>query len=359
MMDVEASVRVEQGSAGRIAPHRIFTVPEGLRHLDTRQLANLGASFSTWVDEARRADGRRSRQRLRLLFLLLRYSGARLGEALGLDDRSDLDLDGGSATFGAGSHRRAVPLSRLLCRELKLFMDGPMGAGMRGVVFAADPGYVRRVFYARAESCGLAREWATPRVLRTSRAVELLRCGVPLAVVRDVLGQSSADLSAVFQAYSGEDARHIVRRLAPDDMPLSTSARNSFPCRVEFVTCDGVLAEIALRTFTGMSLSAVITQESSQNLGLEPGVPVVATVKAPLVDLAQAQDGRGCALNSLAAVITAVRCTAVVAEVVGETADGLQLCALVSAGALQDMGLAVGDLVLFRFKALSVVLSSL
>jgi len=342
-----------------LAPHKFFTVPDGLRHLDAGQLAQFEASFRTWVEGARRADARRARERTRLLFLLLRYTGARLGEVVGPNDLGYLDLAGSRAVFDANGGQRLVPLSRMLCRELSLFLDGPMGAGLSGNVFAADPGYVRRVFYARAEACGLPRELGTPRVLRTSRAVELLRSGVPLAVVRDVLGQSSTSLSTVYQAYSSEDSQHIVRRLAPDDLPLRSSARNSFPCRVEQVRCDGVLAEVQLRTYAGAPLSAVITMESSQNLGLEPGVPVVATIKAPLVDVGQADGGRGCMCNALAAVITEVRSNEVVAEVMGEAADGAKLCALVSAGALHDSGVGEGDLVQFRFKALAVVLGAL
>jgi len=344
---------------GRLDPSRIFTVPSGVRHLDAGQLARLETAFRTWAEAGRGAQARRARLRLLLLFLVLRYTGARLGEATGLDDRADLDLDGASATLGTGGARRVVPLPRLLCRELAAFLDGSMGAGLAGRAFVMDPGYVRRMFYARAEACGLPRELCAPRMLRSSRAVELLRSGVPLAVVRDVLGQSSADLAAVYQAYSSEDARHIVRRLAPDDQPLRTSARNSFPCRVERVIRDAVMAEIALRTYSGTALYSIITAESAQNLGLEPGVPVMATVKAPLVEVVQADGARGCARNALGAVVTTVRATEVVTEVTGEAADGARLCALVGTAALREAPLAPGDLVQFRFKAMAVVLGAL
>lgn len=348
------------GSApGRLDLNSIFTVPAGVRHLDEAQLARLEASFRAWVEAARGAQARQARERMRLLFLLLRYTGARLGEATHLDDAGELDLDDASATLGTGAARRKVPLPHLLCRELAAFLDGPMATGLTGRIFDQDHGYVRRVLYARAEACGLPRELCSPRVLRASRAVELLRSGVPLAVVRDTLGQSSVDLSAVYQAYSSEDARHIVRRLAPDDQPLRTSARNSFPCRVESVTRDGVLAEIALRSYSGMPLYSVITVESVRNLGLEPGVPVMATVKAPLVEVVQADGARGCARNTVGAVVTGVRATAVMAEITGEAADGARLCALISAGALDDAPLAPGDLVQFRFKAMAVVLGAL
>jgi molybdate transport system regulatory protein len=344
---------------GRLDPSRIFTVPPGVRHLDEGQLARLEACFRAWAEAARGPRARQARERMRLLFLLLRYTGARLGEATRLDDSAELDLDDASAVLGTGPARRRVPLPRLLCRALGALLDGPLGTGLAGRLFGLDHGYVRRVLYARADACGLPRALCSPRALRASRAVELLRSGVPLAVVRDTLGQSSADLAAVYQAYSSEDARHIVRRLAPDDQPLRTSARNSFPCRVQGVVRDGVLAEVALRTYSGLALCSVITVESVRNLGLEPGVPVMATVKAPLVEVVRPGGGPGALRNAVDAVVTAVRATAVVAEISGEAADGSRLCALVGAGDLDDAPLAPGDAVQFRFKALAVVLGAL
>lgn len=344
---------------GGLAPCEVFTVPEGLRHLDPGQLAALERAFRSWAAEAKRRDGRRSRERMRLLFLTLRYSGARLGEVRGLDDRDGLDLTACEAAFGANGTQRTVPLPRTLCRELDAFLEGPLGIGLRGELFHVDEGYIRRVFYARAEQAGLPKSLATPRVLRASRAVELLRSGVPLAVVQDMLGQSSADLTSVFQAYSHEDARHIVRRLAPDDAALRTSARNTFVSRVVDVASDGVMAEVRLQTESGSALCSLITEESSRNLGLAAGVPVAATVKAPLVEVGQAGGAGGSARNRIQAVITHIRRTSVIAEVLGQAPDGTSLCALVSGTALDETGLEIGQLVEFRFKALAVVLNCL
>ncbi|WP_461209678.1 TOBE domain-containing protein [Desulfocurvus sp. DL9XJH121] len=348
-----------QGAGGKLDPCQVFTVPDGVRHMDGAQLARMETSFRHWCEATPRADVRRSRERMRLFFLLVRYSGARLGEVVGLDDARDLDLERREAVFGAPGHERTVPLPQGLCRELRIFLEGPMGASLRGKAFVMDSGYVRRVFYARAEDCGVPRELASPRILRASRAVELLRSGVPLTVVRDVLGQSSTDLTAVFQAYTSEDAQHIVRRLAPDDLPLRTSARNTFPCRVESVLRDGVMAEVRLATYGGLPLYAIITAESALNLGLGPGVPVAATIKAPLVEVVCADRNTGSARNSFAAVLTDVRRTEIVAEVVGESAEGVSLCALVSSASLDELGVGPGDLVQFRFKAMAVVLNAL
>jgi len=345
------------GGAG-LAPHKVFTVPEGVRWLSPERMEALSGAFHEWSAGARRADSRRSRERMRLLFLMLRYSGARLGEVTSMDDVRDLDLERALASVGQGERRREVPLPRVLCRELSSFLDGPMGAGLRGEVFAMDHGYVRRVFYARADECGLARELACPSALRSTRAVELLRCGVPLAVVCDMLGQSSKDLASVFQSFSSDDAHRIVRRLAPDDMGLRTSARNAFLCRVTSVVRDGFMAEVGMETASGLPLYAVITAESLDNLELRPGVTVAASVKAPLVDVGTGGPRKGSARNAVQGVVAAVRTSAVLAEVTAVAPDGTPLCALVSAGAIEALGLGPGDIAEFRFKAMAVVLGA-
>ncbi|BBD08221.1 TOBE domain-containing protein [Desulfovibrio ferrophilus] len=359
MVNDSALMERHKERSQKLAPCEVFTVPDGVRHLEPAQLVALERSFKLWCAAAKRSDRRRSRERMRLLFLMLRYSGARLGEVQALDDRCDLDLESGEAVFGENGARRTVPLPVTLCRELDRFLDGPLGAGLEGTLFQVDPGYVRRIFYARAAEAGCSKTLAAPRGLRASRAVELLRSGVPLTVVRDILGQSSTDLTCVFQAYSQEDAQRIVRRLAPDDAALRTSARNTFLCRVLKVRCDGVMAEVILKTDFGTELCSLITQESAMNLGLEPGAPVAATVKAPLVDLGQAGATTDLDRNRIPAVITGIKRTAVIGEIIGEAADGTSLCALVSGATLDQLDPVIGQLMEFRFKALVVVLNSL
>ncbi len=106
-------------------------------------------------------------------------------------------------------------------------------------------------------------------MLRRSRAVELLRNGVPLGVVRKVLGQSSADLAAVYQEWSSGDVKNIVRRMALEETALKSSARNTFIGHVSSVRRDGVLADVEFETAEGFTISSVITLESLYNLILK------------------------------------------------------------------------------------------
>ncbi|WP_051364011.1 TOBE domain-containing protein [Oleidesulfovibrio alaskensis] len=377
MTTTGTTVRSGRPAGGRIAPHALFVVPEGVKLLDAEQLLRLEQAFSRWRAAAATPHAEISRGRMWLLFQLLRHTGARLGEVQALDVRTDVCLQTGSARFGHNGRMREVPLPRALCREIDRLLNGVSGGGFGEYPFGVDQGYVRRVFYARAEECGVPRDMATPRVLRNTRAVELLRSGVPLAVVREVLGQASADLAAVLQNYSSGDMRAIVRRLAMDAGERS-SARNSFRGHVSAIRTDAIMAEVSLCTVGGHTVSALITMESLRALELEPDSPVGATVKAPYVDVrlcapgsADGDTGGSGRPNCMTAAVTQVRSSGVMAEVMGACADGTQLCALLSISDAERMGLVSseagagqdvaapgvkGMTAEFFFKPLSVVL---
>ena len=138
-------------------------------HLSTREMDELDRTFRARVEESRHASHRLSRQRLWLIFLLLRHGALRLGEVLGLDDEKAVNLEEGILHV-PGPHRRDVPLPRHLIPELRRFFALPSVAARRGELTHLDPGYVRRNFYARARECNLPPELASPRALRQSRA---------------------------------------------------------------------------------------------------------------------------------------------------------------------------------------------
>ena len=61
------------------------------------------------------------------------------------------------------------------------------------------------------------------------------------------------------------------------------SARNRFKGVVRAVKVDGLLAQIELETTAPARVVAVITREAAEELGLEPGQPATALVKATSV----------------------------------------------------------------------------
>ena len=176
-----------------------FSVPRDIKYLDAEQLEALTESFRGWYRQATRPDIHRARGRVWLVYLALRYTGARLGEVLAIDDRLDIEIDRAVIKFWAEAHRLGAPL-----REVKL-PEAAMAEiaaylqdteELRGTVFQLDQGYVRRKFSERAKAIDLPRELGNPRVLRHSRAIELLRSGAPLQVVQNLLGHASINLTA-------------------------------------------------------------------------------------------------------------------------------------------------------------------
>lgn len=342
-----------------LSAHQVFTVPEAVRHLEASQLQQLQNAFDAWRDAATRPDHLQARERMRLVFLLLRHSGARFGEVRELDERTAFDFKRCVVHIGDAETGRDVPLPETFCSEMETILESPLACQFRGSFFRVDPGYLRRTCYARAEECGLPRELVTPRSLRNSRAVEMLRGGVPLAVVRNALGQSSLDLTAVYQHFSKDDVTSIVRH-ALEDMRERTSARNSFVGHVVRVAKEAIMAEIILETRSGHSICAVITTESLHTLGIEVGSPVVATVKAPLVNVYRPGYGpSGSCRNRLRGTVEKVLRSEAIAEISGRLPDGTVVCALVSGRTGKEMDVRKGDAVEFRFKGLSVVLNTI
>ena len=73
-----------------------------------------------------------------------------------------------------------------------------------------------------------------------------------------------------------------IERLRGDDRK-TLSARNRLEGVVREVKIEGLLAEVELEVTKGARLVAMITRESAESLGLEPGMSAAAVVKATSV----------------------------------------------------------------------------
>lgn len=343
-------------------------------HADSVALERLDAAFAQRLSEARTAQQRLSRLRVWLVFSLLRHAGLRLGEALAFDDRQDLR---GSELYVGGPHGRAIPLSPQAVQRLHDIVGAPEAQTLRGQLARLDEGYLRRSLYARARECGLTPGLASARALRTARAIELCRSGMPLKIVHTFLGQSSNDPTAALLHYAQEDANAIINYYLHKDMKMKTSARNVFPGRVQALRRSGILVEVTLHTFTGLDVVAVITEESAQTLALDVGKTAIATVKAPWVILTLpaplpagtgADDAKGdgdaparplgatSARNCFAGTVAAVRRSEVASEVQVNLPEGSRVCSLITTDSADSLNLKEGDAVLVSFKAFSVIL---
>lgn len=64
---------------------------------------------------------------------------------------------------------------------------------------------------------------------------------------------------------------------------VKTSARNAFRCRVTAVNKEAVAVTVTLEIAEGRNLTAIITNDSVDDLGLAPGQEVLALIKATFV----------------------------------------------------------------------------
>ena len=326
------------------------------------QLQRLEHSFRAWVQSARGSGLGISRKRVLLIFLLIRYTGARLNEVLGLEPKKDFNFDahtvrlrkeGGSGTQTA----RTVQIPEGVSVEIQAalpFLEKPAAKG-RGLKL--DPAHVRRKFYERAEAVGLPRELGAPEVIRKSRAVELMQGNVPLPVVQRILGHSTPGLAASYVSFSEKEMRRVEAFYVERENRRKTSARNAFFGKIETVRKGDVQAWVEISTPGGCRIGAVITHHSVTRLGLKPGALVAAEVKAPWVTIHHRSDDPACSAdNVLEGAVERIVRGKVTSEIVVRIADGTEMCAIVTEQSLIKLGLRLGERVWTAFSAFAVVL---
>ena len=355
MEDVKRPAAESGGKRFRAA--RIFSVPEDVKFLDTLELTRLADAFTAWTERAGRPDVAVSRNRVRLIYLVLRHTGARLGEVLALNDRTDIDLDNLSVMLGTGDGEgREVQIPAELGEALAAVFSEPAYASLRGGLFRLDQGHVRRKFYERAEECGFTKELVNPSTIRRSRAVELLRDDVPLPVVQRILGHSTADLTAAFLHLPEEQRRKVERQVLTRET-RRTSARNAFFGRVAQVQKGDIQSVVVVESLGGHAVSSVITNESLKNLGVTEGSFVTAEIKAPWVVLEACDEmPRATASNRFLGEVELVRAGELTSEVIVALSDGTRLCALITTKSTKELGLSEGQKLWAMFNAFAVVL---
>jgi molybdate transport system regulatory protein len=148
--------------------------------------------------------------------------------------------------------------------------------------------------------------------------------------------------------------QQLLRRMA-----LKTSARNQLVCTVSGMREGPVDFEVYLRMDGNNELVAVITRDSSEQLGIEIGMEVVALVKASAVLLMTDEGLRTSARNHLWGTVERVVDGPVNAEVTLSLGRGKTVTAVVTTESVASMGLEEGRRACAVFKSSSVILSIL
>ena len=349
--------------AGKGRSHgRIVAAPDGGDCLDAVQLDLLEQSFRAWARDSRRLDVRLSRRRILLIFLLIRYTGAKLNEVLALDPFSDIDHERHSVAFRNADDESEAPSRRVqlpsaLSDEIRSMLAEPDFRDSLGNLLKVDPAFVRRKFYERATACGFDKQLGGPEMVRRARAVELMQGNMPLPAVQMMLGHSTPNLTSSLVSFSEEEIRKVTKLHMERESARKTSARNSFYGKIGHIRRGDVQASVRLVTVGGHEVTTVITTDSLGRLGWKEGSLITAEVKAPWVTLYKGEEEPRCsAENRFAGEVVQLNRGKVNAECVVRIADGTLLCAIVSAESCRLLNLAAGDRVWVTFNCFSVVL---
>ncbi|MDW7774135.1 MAG: TOBE domain-containing protein [Desulfobulbaceae bacterium] len=343
---------------------RIFSATDQDKYLDPIQLDQLEKSFRDWTDAALRSDVRGSRRRILLIFLLIRYTGAKLSEVLSLDPGRDIDFDGKFVIFGrmkkkSGHPQRSVQLSETLCREIQAIIADPLIPDETKNVLRMDPGFVRRKFYERAEACGFDKRLGAPEILRKSRAVELMENNLPLPAVQMILGHSTPNLTSSYVSFSEEDIQEVTRLYMEKESSRKTSARNSFFGKIQNIRQGDIQTLVELLTIGGHRVITVITNDSLQRLGLKAGKMITAEIKAPWVMLLKGGDGQGCSADNLFyGIVEKITRGELNTEYIVRISDGTEVCSIVTSESCRRLALIEGDAVWAFFNSNAVILLS-
>ena len=341
---------------------RVLSTNEKGNCLDTVQLETLERSFRLWATAPKRRDHQSSRSRILLIFLIIRYTAAKLNEVFSLTPAKDFDFKKHTVRLCKAGYEenlscRKIQIPETVSREIKKILDDQEFGTDQDTLFKIDPGHVRRKFYERSVACGFPKEIGSPDLIRKSRAVELMQSNMPLPVVQKILGHSTPNLAASYVAFSDDDIREVAKFYFDRESQRKTSARNTFFGKVSAIRRGDVQVNIEMTTIGGDSVTSVITIDSMKRLGIKTGSLITAEVKAPWVILQKFKEAPNCtAENMFRGKVDRIVRGKVVTEYVVRISDGTEICALVTSGNRQRLDMSVNDQVWAMFNSFSVVL---
>ncbi len=189
------------------SPRRPGALPKALKVDEVQKLLDAPDPTS--------ALGRRDRALLEFLYA----TGARVAEAVALD-QADLDLEAGTARVtGKGSQQRLVPVGGYAVAAVETWLPErrAMLGGRRdpGAVFLNGRGGrlsrqgVWLIVRKAARRAGIPEELVSPHVLRHSAATHMVEGGADLRSVQEMLGHASISTTQVYTRVSPRHLREV------------------------------------------------------------------------------------------------------------------------------------------------------
>ena len=161
----------------------------------------------------------------RAILALLYGTGIRATECATLLEK-DVDLVAGTIRVtGKGGHQRTLPLNPKVAESLKVYRQARGNVPLREAFFRSRTGKAmsRGAIYERvrthARRARIAKR-VLPHTLRHTFATHLVRAGVGLVTIRDLLGHRLITSTQIYLHVTAEDLRsaaanHPIERLAP------------------------------------------------------------------------------------------------------------------------------------------------
>lgn len=184
-----------------------------IKHLTDDEVNALTKAWMDWYDYKGKKVRRKARGQYFLTFLVLRFTGARHGEVYLIDDNHDIDYRNNTVILKTLKQKkpitRAVPIPAEVVSEIaRYLMEYP---DMKGKLFKLDKTNFRKQFYEISAQAGIPKDRAYPHILRHTRAIELLRAGVPITMVQELLGHAYINTTAMYLRFSNAEIRQILK----------------------------------------------------------------------------------------------------------------------------------------------------
>ena len=140
-------------------------------YLNKSALSKLSQAWENWASIGKTYKQKVTRAKLYLLFLLFRYGGLRLAEALELSPKKAINIITGMIHID-GINKRDIfmPLSSM--GALRRILSMPEAESPDFLML--DKAFIRKKFYMIGQSVNLSNNLVGPRGLRYSRGLELL-----------------------------------------------------------------------------------------------------------------------------------------------------------------------------------------
>ncbi len=135
------------------------------------------------------------------------------------------------------------------------------------------------------------------------------------------------------------------------------SARNQIKGKIKSISRCTINAEIIIITDSGLEISSIITAGSCVQLGLEPGMEIIALIKSSDVMVAVGNGFHISTRNNIPGKVKKITGGTVSDEVVID-ADGTELVSVITEASVKRLQLVEGMEVSALFKASNVLIIS-